>query len=88
MPSREQKDLSNNPVTGAIVREFGGVNTQSARQVLKDNEYAWLENVMPIGHGNAQSVPYQSAALATLVAVTCYYMAEGNISNTDYMFMF
>jgi hypothetical protein len=69
------------------LRDFGGVNTQADRRAIGDDEFAWLENVMPIGRGNARTVPGPSAALATLGA-TCYYMAEGNISNVSYMFMF
>ena len=68
---------------------FKGVNTQADRRMIDDDEFAWLENVMPIGYGNLQTVPGPSAALATLGGVLdCYYMAEGNISNVSYMFMF
>lgn len=71
------------------LRNFKGVNTQADRRMINDDEFAWLENVMPIGHGNARTVPGPSAALATLGGVlSCYYMAEGNISNVSYMYMF
>lgn len=71
------------------LRDFKGVNTQADRRAIGDDEFAWLENVMPIGRGNARTVPGPSAALATLGgALSCYYMAEGNISNVSYMFMF
>ena len=68
-------------------QNFRGVNTQADRRVIDDDEFAWLENVMPIGYGNAKTIPAPSAALATLSA-TCYYMAEGNIATVSYMFMF
>ena len=55
--------------------------------MIGDDEFAWLENVMPIGRGNARTVPGPSAALATITS-NCYYMAEGNISNVAYMYMF
>jgi hypothetical protein len=71
------------------LRDHGGVNTQAVRQVIGDNEYAWLENAMPIGRGNLKVVPTTSAALVTLpIPGSCYYMDSGNISNTEYMFMF
>lgn len=71
------------------LRDFRGVNTQADRRAIDDDEFAWLENVMPIGHGNARTVPGPSAALATLGdGLVCYYMAEGNIANVSYMFMF
>ena len=68
-------------------QNFSGVNTQAVRQSIKDDEFAWLENAMPIGFGNLKVVPYQSGVLATLPA-TCYSMQAANIANVDYMFMF
>lgn len=70
-------------------RDFKGVNTQPVRQMIDDNEFAWLENVMPIGYGNVRTVPAPSAALATLSAgKICYYMAAENIAAVNYMIMF
>ena len=70
-------------------RDFKGVNTQADRKMIGDDEFAWLENVMPIGHGNARTIPAPSAALYTLpVGAICYYMAEGNISGVSYMYLF
>lgn len=69
--------------------DFGGVNTQSVRQAIGDNQFAWLEDVMPIGYGNGKVVPGPSAALATLPGGdTAYSMTSGNISGVNYMFMF
>ena len=71
------------------LRNFKGVNTQADRRAIDNDEFAWLENIMPIGSGNARTIPAQSAALATLPGTeSCYYMAEGNISNVAYMYMF
>ena len=71
------------------LRNFKGVNTQADRRMIDNDEFAWLENIMPVGFGNALTVPAQSAALATLAGgESCYYMAEGNISNQSYMYMF
>ncbi len=69
-------------------RDFEGINTQSSRTTIKDNEFAWIENVMPIGSGNAKVVPARSAILATIGSGTCYYMQTANIANIDYFFMF
>jgi hypothetical protein len=69
--------------------DFGGVNTQSLRQAIGDNEFSWLEDAMPIGHGNLKVVPGPSVALVTLPnGDSSYYAACGNISSVDYMFMF
>ena len=71
------------------LRNFKGLNTQANRRMIDNDEFSWLENVMPIGSGNMRTIPAQSAALATLPGgETCYYMAEGNISNHAYMYMF
>ena len=81
MASAEKKNHS--------FRDFKGVNTQADRKMIANDEFAWLENVMPIGHGNAKTIPGPSAALSTLPGnEICYYMAPGNINNVDYMFMF
>ena len=68
-------------------RDFKGVNTQSDRRVIDDDEFAWLENVQPVGMGNARALGNATAAVVTL-GVACYYMAEGNLSNVSYMYMF
>jgi hypothetical protein len=39
------------------VKQFKGVNTKSDRTAIDDEEFAWLENMMPIGFGNMKSVP-------------------------------
>jgi len=71
------------------LRNFKGVNTQADRKVIDDDEFAWLENVIPIGNGNAKTVYGPSAALYALPGgKTCYYMDEGNINGVSYMFMF
>lgn len=70
-----------------VFRDFGGINTQAARQAIEENEFAWIENIMPIGHGNAQVVPARSASLATVASGTCYFMEDYDLGNTNYMFM-
>lgn len=69
------------------LRDFGGVNTQAARQAIDDNEFAWLENVQPIGSGNLKAVPYSTDTGITLAA-TCNWMKSANINNVDYMMCF
>ena len=54
-----------NPQKTNTLRDFQGVNTQAYRTVIGDNQFAWLENVMPIGFGNAPAVPGPSGVLAT-----------------------
>ncbi len=68
------------------LRDFGGVNTQAAREAIDDTEFSWLENVQPIGHGNLRTV---AGPVDTGVAVVgCYWMKSANLANVDYMMMF
>lgn len=70
-----------------VFRDFAGINTQAKRQGIRENEFGWIENVMPIGHGNAVILPAASASLQTVASGTCYYMKDYNISGSNYMFM-
>ena len=70
-----------------VFRDFGGINTQAKRQAIKADEFAWIENIMPIGHGNALIVPARSAALAAVGSGVCNYMDDYNIGGLNYMFM-
>lgn len=75
------------PPENKIFREFGGINTQPSRQSINDNEFSWLENVMPIGFGNARALMQASAALATIAGGrTVYYAKEFNRTGTFYIF--
>lgn len=49
--SREQQAAS------FVFTQFGGMDTAAARQCIDDTEFAWLENVVPIGSGNLAVVP-------------------------------
>lgn len=69
------------------LRDFGGVNTQAVRQAIEDTEFAWLENMQPIGHGNLASVPGPTDTAVSLAA-TGYWMKACNINNADYMMVF
>ena len=71
-----------------FVKDFHGVNTQASRTAIAENEFAWLENVMPVGYANLKAVPYQGAAVATIPAVSINYWRYVNISNVDYLLCF
>lgn len=87
---REQKPMERGErETPAIVfREFTGMNVQSPRQSIKDNQFFWLENVQPIAFGNLPTVAAPSAALTTLVGETVTGAFVANISGLDYHFAF
>ena len=44
----------------AVVKNFTSLNTKANRTAIKEDEFAWIENAQPIGHGNIKIVPAQS----------------------------
>lgn len=79
--------LKETPKKNNSLRDFQGINTQAARQVIGDNQFAWLENVMPIGFGNMPAVPGPSASLATWTG-TAYHMRYVSIGGVNYEMVF
>jgi len=49
-----------------VLRDFGGVNLQSPREAIGDNEFAWLEEVIPVGPGNLSVIAGPSTAYVTV----------------------
>lgn len=65
-------------------RKFSGINTQASRTTIGDDEFAWIENVIPIGFGNLVAVPAVSALLATWAPDIAYLQESENLNNVDY----
>lgn len=72
------------PKKNNSLRNFGGVNTQAARQAIGDDQFAWLENVQPIGFGNMPAVPGPSLSLANWAGSTAYQMKSVTLNGIDY----
>ena len=77
----------------AIVKQFAGLNTKANRTAIKDEEFAWIENAMPIGFGNIKIVPSQSAVrdsgnAAVSFANVVTYLSSANINVEDYILAF
>jgi hypothetical protein len=77
----------------AVVKQFAGLNTKANRTAIKEEEFAWIENAMPIGFGNIKIVPAQSTVKnsgnsAVSFANTVTYLASANINITDYIIGF
>jgi hypothetical protein len=70
-----------------VVKNFKGVNTQANRTAIDGDQFAWLENVQPIGFGNLKSLGAESANLFTWSGTpsACY---SCNIKNVDYIIAF
>jgi hypothetical protein len=77
----------------AVIKNFAGLNTKANRTAIKEDEFAWIENAMPIGFGNIKIVPAQSTVkdsgnTAVSFANTVTSFVSANIGLSDYMVSF
>jgi hypothetical protein len=77
----------------AVVKNFTSLNTKANRTAIKEDEFAWIENAMPIGHANIKIVPAQSSIKdssnnAVAFANTVSYLTSANIDVSDYIVAF
>ena len=77
----------------AVVKNFTSLNTKANRTAIKEDEFAWIENAMPIGHANIKIVPAQSSIKdlsnnAVAFANTVSYLTSANIDVSDYILAF
>jgi hypothetical protein len=70
-----------------VLRQFGGVNLQSPREDIGDDEFAWLEELIPIAPGNLALSPGPGTAIITIAGEsgTPSYVLPFNVSGTDYV---
>jgi hypothetical protein len=66
-----------------VVKNFKGLNTKANRTAIEKDEFAWLENAMPIGYANLKIIPNYSTANVTF-ANTVTTLTSTNINNADY----
>ena len=75
-----------------VVKSFKGLNTRPNRTALDNEEFAWLENVQPIGFGNLKvvgtSTTIQASGSALAWANTVSALYSCNIKNVDYIVAF
>jgi len=77
----------------AVVKNFTSLNTKANRTAIREDEFAWIENAMPIGFGNIKIVPSQSAVKDTsnnviAFANTVSFLTSANIDVNDYILGF
>jgi hypothetical protein len=77
----------------AVVKQFAGLNTKANRTAIKEEEFAWIENAMPIGYGNIKIVSAQSSVkdsgnAAVSFANTVTYLTSANINIKDFVLAF
>ena len=77
----------------AVVKAFKGLNTKANRTAIDTEEFAWIENAMPIGSGNIKITPSQSTVkdsgnTAVSFANTVTYLTSSNLGLSDYILAF
>ncbi len=75
------------PKRNIAFKDFAGVNTQADRTAIGENEFSWLENLIPVGHANLRALPGPSGILATTSAAIISWQYV-NINNTDLILVF
>lgn len=70
-----------------ILKKVKGVNTQPSREALGPDEFAWLENLMPIGDAFIKAVPAPATATATITS-SIQSMHPATLGTKDYQICF
>lgn len=71
------------------VQQFAGVNTRARRPAIGDNQFSWLENMVPIGDGNMRTLYSNAAPIFTVPgAQTIIYTYFFNIALIAYAAVF
>mgnify|MGYP006278990173 CR=1 FL=1 len=70
-----------------VVKNFKGMNTKANRTAIDAEEFAWLENAMPIGYGNLKVTP-SPTSLGITFTNTVNNMFACNIGLIDYLVAF
>ena len=72
-----------------VLEKFGGLNTKANRPAIGDQEFSWLENLMPIGDGNLRCLPTNGPVLYTAGAgLSIIYFYCFNIASNVYAAVF
>jgi hypothetical protein len=72
-----------------VLEKFGGLNTKANRPAIGDQEFSWLENLMPIGDGNMRCLPTNGPVLYTASGgLTIIYFYCYNINSNVYAALF
>jgi len=76
-----------------VVKQFKGLNTKANRTAIEEDEFSWIENVQPVGYGNAKVIPNYIASKdtggnAVVWSNTVSHLTSCNIDITDYIIAF
>lgn len=64
-------------------KEFRSINTQPSREAVPEQDFAWIENLMPIGNAYMPAVAQAGASIATITQ-TISHIHTANIGTTNY----
>jgi len=71
-----------------VSKDFDGINTKANRTSIKETEFAWLENAMPVGHANLKIVAAPTAVGSVSFGSTVSYAMYANIGANNYYLAF
>jgi hypothetical protein len=72
-----------------VFEKFGTLNTKANRPMIKDEEFSWIENFMPLGDGNLRTLYAEGAAIYTApTGRTIVYKYSYNLDSTSYIAAF
>lgn len=71
------------------IEDWGSLNTKAQRPAIQPNEFSWIENWMPIGHGNMRTLPAEGAPIYTATGGhTIINMVPYNLGAVTYVAVF
>ena len=70
-----------------VIRQFRGIDTKAYRTAIDENEFAWLENAMPVGPANLRTIP-TSSTLGVKFTQEVVALFNTNIGLNDYLIAF
>lgn len=71
-----------------VIKQFEGLNTKANRTAISENQFSWLENLMPIGYANIKSLKGPRTIPDGWGAAGVFSMFSANINNKDYLIAF
>ena len=81
MASAEQKK------SYQTIKDFKVLDTKANRTAIKEDEFSWIENAMPIGAGNIKIIPTYTS-LGVTFSNTVNYLFSASINLVDYLIAF
>lgn len=71
------------------IKRWGSIDTQADRTAIADEDFAWLENLMPVGDGNLRAMYSNSSPIYTAAGGrTIIWFFTYNIAATTYCAVF